>query len=443
MDELTELCCQSARDAGLSNRQIKAGLKAARNHPSHSLDVPHFGPLARHLAQPPPVSMVTDEVDLLPNSQPGAGGHVGAVVHSRNYVIPSAVGSDIGCRMVLSILDLPPHALGRLAVQALHEHTRFGLKSSYSKPLRHSVMDRDWSAVAILNENRRLAAGELGTSGSGNHFVELGWLDLAEGAFEQLPAGRYTALLSHSGSRSMGRICFEKMRNLFGLYRNPDRRREGDLVYFELGSEPAALYLAAHELLMHYARAHHDLIHDQIVKALGGSVLAQLDRPHNFVQREGEMMVHRKGACYSRPGEIAIIAGSLSEPSLLVKSPGSASLPHGTGRQLSRAGAARERFDIYKLAKELGVHLSGGGAAESRTGKVGLGMDSRFLLSRNSLAMILTSVFSWTGFSFRSKWTSVGSSTSRPRAGSPLCTQFSRSPCLIHDRPAWIPFDSP
>jgi len=267
VSDLRNLCCDRARAEGLSNRQIKNMLKATLAFPGHHLEDPHFGELARSLvpqlnsepfehpilgdAEPHVAASQTElthlpgveKVLLLPNSQPGAGSPVGAVVQCRGIVMPSAVGSDLGCRMVLSILDLKPNQLGKHAVQVLHECTRFGLTATFLESCGHPVLKRDWSVFEILAQNLPLATRELGTSGSGNHFVELGLVELQEEAWPALSAGSYVGLLSHSGSRSMGRILYEKACMLAGIYRTVDRKKESDHIYFPTDSDAGARYL--------------------------------------------------------------------------------------------------------------------------------------------------------------------------------------------------------
>jgi hypothetical protein len=110
--------------------------------------------------------------------------------------------------MKLSILDMPPATLDdnfNLYKEALEGGTRFGVGSAHEKPKDHPVMDQDWNVTRITREKRDLARSQLGTSGSGNHFVESGLLTLTTGEDGLgLDAGQYVAILSHSGSRGTG-----------------------------------------------------------------------------------------------------------------------------------------------------------------------------------------------------------------------------------------------
>ncbi len=143
---------------------------------------------------------------LMPDAHQGYGLPIGGVLATDNAVIPFAVGVDIACRMKLTVLDLPPAALSgqrdRLA-SALERETFFGVGTTNRGKREHAVMDEDWSVTPITARLKDRAAGQLGTSGSGNHFVEFGTLTLDCNELG-LAAGVYLALLSHSGSRGTG-----------------------------------------------------------------------------------------------------------------------------------------------------------------------------------------------------------------------------------------------
>ena len=148
---------------------------------------------------------------------------------TRDAVIPYAVGVDIACRMKMSVLDIRPppstrSTSGSALTDAIEGQTRFGVGMEFRGRERrdHPVMDMDWNGHFLTRDLRDKAWAQLGTSGSGNHFVEFGLLTVSEGAprgIEQhniggsharwdLPAGTYLALLSHSGSRGTGAAIY-------------------------------------------------------------------------------------------------------------------------------------------------------------------------------------------------------------------------------------------
>ena len=137
---------------------------------------------------------------LMPDAHVGYGLPIGGVLATRNAVIPYAVGVDIACRMKLSVLDLPVSALvaeqARLS-NALQRETQFGIGATFSSKRNHDVMDADWNVTPVTARMKDRAWGQLGTSGSGNHFVEFGELTVENAAVGIAP-GTYLALLSHS-----------------------------------------------------------------------------------------------------------------------------------------------------------------------------------------------------------------------------------------------------
>ena len=143
---------------------------------------------------------------LMPDAHVGYGLPIGGVLATENAVIPYAVGVDIACRMKMTVLDLPVRDLeqkqNRLT-RAIEAETRFGIGANFKDRREHEVLDADWSVSPITKQNKDRAWSQLGTSGSGNHFVEFG-LFTAHSKINELEAGTYVALLSHSGSRGTG-----------------------------------------------------------------------------------------------------------------------------------------------------------------------------------------------------------------------------------------------
>ena len=149
---------------------------------------------------------------LMPDAHVGYGLPIGGVLATENAVIPYAVGVDIACRMKMTVLDVPLEHLDRRQdrlTRAIEAETRFGVGAAFKERRGHAVMDADWSVSPVTNQFKDRAWAQLGTSGSGNHFVEFGVFTAhgpirAPGQAQELPAGRYVALLSHSGSRGTG-----------------------------------------------------------------------------------------------------------------------------------------------------------------------------------------------------------------------------------------------
>ena len=167
---------------------------------------------------------------LMPDAHVGYGLPIGGVLATDGAVIPYGVGVDIACRMMMTIFDVPPSVLGSqhdLYTGAIQKNTRFGVGSEW-KPVRyHDVLEDDWNVSPVTREMKEKARRQLGTSGSGNHFVEFGEIVFENEALGVKP-GSYLALLSHSGSRGTGaavakyytRIAKDLRRELEGQARN-------------------------------------------------------------------------------------------------------------------------------------------------------------------------------------------------------------------------------
>ena len=143
---------------------------------------------------------------LMPDAHVGYGLPIGGVLATENTVIPYAVGVDIACRMKMTVLDIPARELERhqdRLTRAIEAETRFGVGASFKNRRQHEVLDADWDVSPVTKQNKDRAWSQLGTSGSGNHFVEFG-LFTAHGEIHGLAPGTYVALLSHSGSRGTG-----------------------------------------------------------------------------------------------------------------------------------------------------------------------------------------------------------------------------------------------
>ena len=315
---------------------------------------------------------------LMPDAHVGYGLPIGGVLACENAVIPYAVGVDIACRMKLSVLDAPVEALTDRREQfrsALERGTRFGVGCEHRPPQSHAVMDADWTVSRVTREKKDTAWRQLGTSGSGNHFVEFGLLSLAERDEElDLDAGQYVALLSHSGSRGVGAaVC--NTYSAIAQSRLPEECKDlGRLAWLDLDSDAGQEYWAAMNLMGEYAAANHAVIHRNIANLLGAHVLAGVENHHNFAWNEQhcgrDVVVHRKGATPAGVGVLGVIPGSMADPAFIVRGRGHAesfdSASHGAGRQMSRT-KANDMFRISQVRKELaerGIDVLSAGSDE-------------------------------------------------------------------------------
>lgn len=317
---------------------------------------------------------------LMPDAHVGYGLPIGGVLATDNSVIPYAVGVDIACRMKMTVLDIPlrdlEHKQDRLT-RAIAAETRFGVGASFKQRREHDVMDKDWSCSVITKQNRDKAWSQLGTSGSGNHFVEFG-LFTAKERIHGLEPGTYVALLSHSGSRGTGASVCDYYSKL-AVKKHPELPKELQrLAWLSLDQAEGQEYWAAMELMGAYAAANHACIHKHIAENLGAQVLLDLENHHNFAWKEKhvvdgkerELIVHRKGATPAGSDVLGIIPGSMASPGFVVRGKGNVeslhSASHGAGRVMSRT-RANQTFnwkEVKQVLQQRGVTLISAGLDE-------------------------------------------------------------------------------
>lgn len=316
---------------------------------------------------------------LMPDAHQGYGMPIGGVVATRNEVIPYGVGMDIGCRMALSILDLPASFVERQAYQikkVLQEHTHFGNDGGLDTTQHHEVLDDPtFRDTPLLKKLHGKAARQLGSSGSGNHFVEFGIIHVDEQNNLGVHGGTYAALLSHSGSRSLGaNIAQHYTAIAMDQCKLPTEAKS--LAWLDLATAEGQEYWLSMNLAGAYAKACHDVIHKNLCDALGATVLMSIDNHHNFAWKEKlgdghEYIVHRKGATPAGDGVLGIIPGSMTAPGYVVSGLGNElslnSAAHGAGRKMSRL-RAKNSVTMSSLKKELEankVTLIGGSPEEA------------------------------------------------------------------------------
>jgi tRNA-splicing ligase RtcB len=393
----------------LDDESIRRELKAILENPAQHADHPYFAELAEALreesekpvfaerSEPAPYRIWGEGLEptavdqmrqaarlpvavagaLMPDAHLGYGLPIGGVLATENAVIPYAVGVDIACRMRLSVFDIPAKDLKRLndqLVRTLRNETKFGTGAAFQKPLDHEVLEEDWSVTDVTKRVFDKARGQLGTSGSGNHFVEFGIFTLEKPDLG-LETGQYLALLSHSGSRGAGATVADFYSRL-ARDRHPELPSElSRLAWLDLDSAEGQEYWAAMNLMGKYAAANHAMIHQKVAKALGERAIAGVENHHNFAWKEWhgarELIVHRKGAIPAGKGVLGVIPGSMATPGFVVRGKGEPqsleSASHGAGRRMSRT-AAREKFrwnHFKQMFADAGVQLLSAGIDEA------------------------------------------------------------------------------
>jgi len=301
-------------------------------------------------------------VALMPDAHLGKGSMVGSVVATKEAVIPATVGVDIGCGMMAvktpfksGILDGKLREL-RLKIE---EAIPTGF-SQYRESVDESSDWDGWNEFADLHEGvrdrRAKAMRQLGTLGSGNHFIEV-----------CLDTENLVWLMLHSGSRNIGKELAERhistAKSLWRLNELPDP----DLAYFISGTPEFQAYWKDLEWAQRYAMKNREIMMTRLLNVFNKMFNHRqpfepelaVNCHHNYValeQHYGEsVFVTRKGAINAAAGTYGIIPGSMGAKSFIVRGRGLAesfnSCSHGAGRKLSR-GAAKRNFTREDLERQ-------------------------------------------------------------------------------------------
>ena len=297
---------------------------------------------------------IAGHVALMPDAHYGIGSTVGSVIPTRGAIIPAAVGVDIGCGMIAAntgllagnlpdnldalmplVEDRIPAGIGRGRVKDLPGDGDLGRLA-------------DEPAFIFMDEHLRgIARKQMGSLGSGNHFVEV-CLDEMDAVW----------IVLHSGSRGVGNKLAQRhiagardlMKEWFIELEDPD------LAYLVEGTAAFQSYMADMHWAQDYALANREAMMDEALRSLyevvGLSVgpVERINCHHNFTQKEHhhgrDVWLTRKGAISARAGERGVIPGSMGTASYIVRGLGSEasyqSCSHGAGRRMSRSRARKE-----------------------------------------------------------------------------------------------------
>jgi tRNA-splicing ligase RtcB len=313
---------------------------------------------------------------LMADHHKGYSQPIGGVVAYDGQISPSGVGYDIGCgnkavRTNLLAADVKP--ILPAVMDQIARKVSFGVGRVNSEKVDHELFDDpDWGAYAAIGKQehdklKALARDQLGTVGSGNHYVDL---------FEEPETGRLW-IGNHFGSRGFGHKTASGFLNLAAgrdfLANAPGEKMDQPPVLLDLDSELGDLYYRAMKLAGRYAYAGRDYVIDQVLSFLGASADFEVHNHHNYAWKETHggktAIVVRKGATPSAPGQLGFIGGSMGDISVIVRGKDTDenrdsfySTVHGAGRIMSRTQAAGSR----NRRKSVRLSQAAGGAGRAR-----------------------------------------------------------------------------
>lgn len=288
---------------------------------------------------------------LMPDAHLGAGATIGSVLVTENAIIPMAVGVDIGCGMAARKLDLNIANLGdttpRDWVRIAGHTVPAGLGKWHEAA---SMLATNWiernPVPANLPQGAERAAAQLGTLGSGNHFIEL-----------SVDESGAVWLLLHSGSRGAGNKLAQ-IHAKAAIVMNGEEAPHRDLAWLDGGTPEFNAYVNDLYWSQSYARENRILLlngaHRALEAAMGFEVITvdEVNCHHNYAQLEQvaelgrPLFVTRKGAISARVGDRGLIPGAMGQASYVVRGLGNPdsyeSCSHGAGRVMSRTRARKE-----------------------------------------------------------------------------------------------------
>lgn len=279
-----------------------------------------------------------DKVALMADHHKGYAVPIGGVVAYRNSISPSGVGYDIACGNKAVLLDMPATSL-RADIKKIMDEVwntiSFGVGRRNAERVDHSLFDSGaWKceAVAPLKE---MARQQLGTVGSGNHYVDL-FTDEQDRVWIGV----------HFGSRGLG----HKTATWFLKEAGAKDGMDVEPCVIPADSDLGAQYLACMTLAGEYAYAGRDWVCEKVASILGASIVEEVHNHHNFAWREPhdgqEYWVVRKGATPAFPGQKGFVGGTMGETSVILEGIENDSAKyslystvHGAGRVMGRMEA--------------------------------------------------------------------------------------------------------
>ena len=292
---------------------------------------------------------------------------VGGVIAYEKQISISGVGFDIGCGNMAVRLDTPFTGIEDRVAPILADVRKvisFGVGRVNEERVEHELFDDgDAWRESGMGEYRQKAAAQLGTVGSGNHYVDL-----------MRDEAGFIWIGVHFGSRGLGHTSATRYLKAAG---GKDGMHVAPAVVDD-DSELGRRYIAAMGLAGRYAYAGREWVIERVRQIIGGSVTEMVHNHHNYAWREThggrDLWVVRKGATPAFPGQRGFVGGSMGDDAVILEGveceeakAALYSTVHGAGRLFGRKEALRTfaKPQMDSWLQERGVMLSGGGIDES------------------------------------------------------------------------------
>ncbi len=316
---------------------------------------------------------IAERAALMADAYLGYGSPIGAVIATKHSYIPYAVGSDIGCGISISLYDIKNEHFNKnyqLFVDSIIKNTFWGNRNKQDGKNHHAILDGfNWNINPFIKGLRDIAIEQLGTSGGGNHFVNMGFVDIFDDN-HFISHGHYFAIMCHVGSRRIGSDITDRYASI-AIKQHPYLDVTiRNLSWLNNDSSEGIEYYNGMNLALDYAKANHEVIHNRIQKFIGEKPLFYNFVTHKFLRKEkidgSDYYIHRKGAFESRKSSFGIVTSNMSDTSYLVSGKGDEdalnSSSHGCGRVMSKVVAFEKlsHGELESIMNHRQVNLLGG-----------------------------------------------------------------------------------
>ena len=299
---------------------------------------------------------------IMPDVHAGKGMPIGGVLACKDAIVPNAVGVDIGCGMCAvktnwKVGDIPSDILKNGIINGIRQRIPLGMSHhEEAQDAKYMPQGYDIDKMAVVKTRQHSALHEIGTLGSGNHFIEL-----------QKDEEDNLWIMIHSGSRNLGKQVGDYYNNIAAKLNaqwhsvvSPDI----NLAFLPHGTKEFGMYWEEMKYCVDFALCNRRLMMMRIEEVLAHSLKGiefepMINIAHNYAACENhfghDVFVHRKGATLARKGVTGIIPGSQGTASYIVEGLGNAesfcSCSHGAGRVLSRKAAIQSLSMAEEVAR--------------------------------------------------------------------------------------------
>lgn len=313
-----------------------------------------------------------ERLALMADHHVGYGVPIGGVVAYRHRISPSGVGYDIACgnkAVRLEVDSIKVRAKINPIMDEVFKKISFGVGRANNEDVDHPLFDDDAWNLPFLKKLKQKAQAQLGTVGSGNHYVDI-FIDEQDRIWVGV----------HFGSRGLGHAIAT---HFIELAQGEGNIKEG-ITWLSTEKDSGKEYLEAMRLAGEYAYAGRDWVCAKVAKILGGKIVEEVHNHHNYAWNEThdgqEYWVVRKGATPAFPGQKGFVGGSMGDSSVILEGVESEesrlalySTVHGAGRVMSRSAAKGKKGqegliskeNMSKWVKRVGVSLRGADVDEA------------------------------------------------------------------------------